>query len=74
MLWLVQWQCSRTGYQRFTEAVDILVTRDDMQRLSDQVDGHNYVQPVGASTKLRDTRTGVGLTHSFARNLWSYGT
>jgi hypothetical protein len=47
------------GYQRFTEAVDILVTRDDMQRLSDQVDGHNYVRPVGASTKLRDTRTGV---------------
>ena len=47
------------GFRRFTEDVDILVTRPSMQRIVDELEGLGYVQPPGTSTKLRDTATGV---------------
>jgi hypothetical protein len=47
------------GYRRFTEDVDMLVTRESMQRIVNELEGLGYVQPAGTSTKLRDTATGV---------------
>jgi hypothetical protein len=47
------------GFRRFTEDVDILVTRESMQIIRDELEGLGYVQPAGTTTKLRDTSTGV---------------
>lgn len=47
------------GFRRFTEDVDLLVTRESMQRVLDELEGLGYVQPAGTTTKLRDTSTGV---------------
>lgn len=47
------------GFRRFTEDVDLLVTRDGMREILQQLEGLGYVQPAGTSTKLRDTATGV---------------
>jgi hypothetical protein len=47
------------GFRRFTEDVDLLVTRESMDRVIRELEGLGYVQPAGTSTKLRDTQTGV---------------
>jgi hypothetical protein len=47
------------GYRRFTEDVDILVTRDGLTRIHEALEGRGYVKPFAASKNLRDTRTGV---------------
>lgn len=47
------------GFRRFTEDVDLLVTRESMQRVLDELEGLGYVQPAGTTSKLRDTSTGV---------------
>jgi hypothetical protein len=47
------------GYRRFTEDVDLLVTRAGMEEVIQKLEGLGYVQPAGTSTKLRDTATGV---------------
>ena len=47
------------GFRRFTEYVDLLVTREGMKQILDRLEGLGYVQPAGTSTKLRDTTTGV---------------
>src|SRR5439155_9111136 len=47
------------GFRRFTEAVDLLVTRESMDHQIQELEGLGYVQPRGTTTKLRDTRTGV---------------
>jgi hypothetical protein len=47
------------GFRRFTEDVDLLVTRADMDRIREKLEGLGYVQPAGTSTKLRDTQSGV---------------
>ena len=47
------------GFRRFTEDVDLLVTRESMQRITDELEGLGYVRPAGTTTKLRDTTTGV---------------
>ena len=47
------------GFRRFTEDVDLLVTRQSMDKVLKELDGLGYIQPAGTSTKLRDTRTGV---------------
>jgi hypothetical protein len=47
------------GYRRFTEDVDILVTRESMDVIRNELEGLGYVQPAGTTTKLRDTSTGV---------------
>ena len=47
------------GLRRFTEDVDLLVTRASMDRVLQELEGLGYVRPAGTSTKLRDTQTGV---------------
>jgi hypothetical protein len=47
------------GYRRFTEDVDILVTREGLAKIHEALEGRGYVKPFEASKNLRDTRTGV---------------
>jgi len=47
------------GFRRFTEDVDLLVTRESMERVIKELEGLGYVRPAGSSTKLRDTQTRV---------------
>lgn len=47
------------GYERFTDDVDILVTRESKDKLHDALDGRGYVRPFEQSKNLRDTITGV---------------
>jgi hypothetical protein len=47
------------GFRRFTEDVDILVTREGLAQIHDSLEGRGYVKPFAASKNLRDTRTGV---------------
>jgi hypothetical protein len=47
------------GFRRFTEHVDLLVTREGMQRIVAELEGLGYVRPAGTSTKLHDTQSGV---------------
>src|SRR5262245_55241630 len=47
------------GYIRFTDDVDILVTREDLHRLHEEVDGRGWVRPFSGSKNLRDADTGV---------------
>src|SRR5262245_30936554 len=46
------------GYVRFTDDVDILVTRDGLKQLHEAVDGLGWVRPFQASKNLRDAATG----------------
>ena len=47
------------GFRRFTEDVDILVTRDGLRLLHEKLDGLGYVPPFAGSKNLRDTESGV---------------
>jgi hypothetical protein len=47
------------GFRRFTEDVDLLVTRESMDRILEALEGLGYIKPAGTSTKLKDTDTGV---------------
>jgi hypothetical protein len=47
------------GFRRFTEDVDILVTREGLAKIHEALEGCGYVKPFSASKNLRDTRTGV---------------
>lgn len=47
------------GYRRFTEDVDILVTREGLAEIHKQLRGQGYVPPFEASKNLRDTEDGV---------------
>ena len=47
------------GYRRFTEVVDILVTRTGLDKIHAHLDGLGYVRPFAKSRNLRDTETGV---------------
>lgn len=47
------------GYRRFTEDVDIIVTREGLNELHQALEGRGYVKPFAASKNLRDTRNGV---------------
>lgn len=47
------------GLRRFTEDVDILVTRDDLKKIHHELDGLGYVPPHRNSKHLRDTELGV---------------
>jgi hypothetical protein len=47
------------GFRRFTDDVDLLVTRESMAKILEKLEGLGYVQPAGTSTKLRDTQSGV---------------
>jgi hypothetical protein len=47
------------GYRRFTEDVDLLVTRESMNQVLEKLEGLGYTRPAGTSTKLRDAESGV---------------
>ena len=47
------------GYRRFTEDVDILVTRDGLRAIHEHLDGLGYVRPFERSKNLRDAELGV---------------
>ena len=43
------------GYRRFTEDVDILVTKDDLKTIHERLEGRGYLPPFEKSKHLRDT-------------------
>jgi hypothetical protein len=47
------------GYRRFTEDVDVLVTRDGLRLIHERLEGLGYLPPFSGSKHLRDTDTGV---------------
>src|SRR6266481_557403 len=47
------------GYRRFTEDVDILVTREGLKVIHEKLEGLGYLPPFPGSKHLRDTETGV---------------
>jgi hypothetical protein len=47
------------GYRRFTEDVDLLVTKEGLQRIHAELSGRGYVTPFEKSKNLRDTDLGV---------------
>ena len=47
------------GFRRFTEDVDLLVTRDGHDRIMQNLRGRGYLPPFAESRHLRDTETGV---------------
>src|SRR3954463_16412063 len=47
------------GYRRFTEDVDILVTREGLREIHSGLDGLGYLPPFPRSKNLRDTENGV---------------
>jgi hypothetical protein len=47
------------GYRRFTEDVDLLVTRAGLHEVHRQLEGLGYVPPFTGSKQLRDAETGV---------------
>ncbi len=49
----------RHGLRRFTEDVDILVTRDGLTAIHHELEGRGYLPPFAGSKNLRDTELGV---------------
>jgi hypothetical protein len=47
------------GYERFTQDIDILVSRDGLKKIHARLDGLGYVPPFTGSKQLRDTEYGV---------------
>jgi hypothetical protein len=47
------------GYRRFTEDVDILVTREGLEEIHRRLEGRGYVPPFAGSRNLRDAEHGV---------------
>jgi hypothetical protein len=47
------------GVRRFTEDVDVLVTREGLEQIHERLSGLGYLPPTRGSKNLRDTSTGV---------------
>jgi hypothetical protein len=47
------------GYRRFTEDVDILVTKESLQTIHTELEGRGYLPPFAGSKNLRDIEHGV---------------
>src|SRR5438445_8287943 len=47
------------GYRRFTDDVDLLVTREGLKEIHRKLEGLGYVPPFQGSKNLRDTEYGV---------------
>ena len=47
------------GFRRFTEDVDILVTREGLAKIHEALEGSGYRPPFAGSKNLRDTENGV---------------
>ncbi len=49
----------RHGFQRVTRDVDVIVTREGLAKIHEQLEGRGYIKPFAASKNLRDASTGV---------------
>lgn len=49
----------RHGYRRFTDDLGILVTREGLKQIHEQLEGRGYLQVFAGSKSLRDTELGV---------------
>ena len=49
----------RHGVRRLTEDVDILVTKHDLKKIHEELEGRGYLPPFTKSKNLRDTQLGV---------------
>jgi hypothetical protein len=49
----------RHGVRRFTEVVDLLVSKQDLKLIHEKLDGLGYLPPFANSKHLRDTQYGV---------------
>jgi hypothetical protein len=49
----------RHGFRRFTEDVDLLVTKGDLKTIHEKLEGLGYLPPHQFSKHLRDTESGV---------------
>ena len=49
------------GYRRFTEDVDLLVTKEDLKRVHERLTGLGYLPKFRGSKHLRDTTRGVAI-------------
>ena len=49
----------RHGLRRFTEDVDVLVTKEDLKTVHEKLAGLGYLPPFPNSKQLRDTENGV---------------
>jgi hypothetical protein len=47
------------GFRRYTEDVDILVTREGLRQIHQELEGRGYIAPFERSKHLRDTETHV---------------
>jgi hypothetical protein len=47
------------GFRRFTEDVDVLVTREGLATIHEALEGRGYVKPFSGGINLRDAQTGV---------------
>jgi hypothetical protein len=47
------------GDRRFTEDIDLLVSREGLKQIHDALDGRGYLPPFTQSKSLRDTKSGV---------------
>ena len=47
------------GYRRFTEAVDVLISRTALKTIHDSLEGRGYVPLFAGSKNLREANTGV---------------
>ena len=47
------------GYRRFTDDVDLLVTREGLKTIHEKLEGLGYLPPFEGSKQLRDTEYGV---------------
>jgi hypothetical protein len=47
------------GFRRFTEDVDVIVTREGLAKIHEELVGRGYVRPFAASKNLRDAQNGV---------------
>ena len=47
------------GYRRFTDDVDILVTKESLALIHEKLEGSGYLPPFEGSKQLRDTDNGV---------------
>ncbi len=56
---LAAWLLFKHGLRRFTEDVDILVTRESLKQIHEALDGLGYLQVYRHGKHLRDTELGV---------------
>lgn len=62
------------GYRRFTEVVDILVSKAGLEVIHMSLRGRGYLPPFAESKNLRDTQTGVRIEFLVTGNFPGDGT